>query len=433
MKREPSARLSTLLHRAQWRVTAFALICASLLLTLAGLYTLREYEARSMELVARSLAFAGEPALRFNDRAAMRELIDNLAAAAKLAEVDVVDRLGQPWLTYRRPEAGSADRWARRLARGLLGEPMRAQVGDATLPLGMIALRSDGLTLLRYVEWSALSVLLCAFATMIVVRAYSHRLASLIVTPIDALANLTREVRETRSFERRAGQAAVHEIDALADDFNGLLIEMQAKEAVIEAHHAELRRSNDSLRTLSRYDSLTQLPNRAYLSEHLNEVLEACRAGAHQAGLVFIDTDRFKQVNDRFGHAAGDALLVELSKRLRASIRDSDFVARLGGDEFIIVITPLRDAQEVAHLTERVGRALDQPLRLPGGAIHTISVTMGVAVFPDHAQTTDELIKAADQAMYRAKAAAPGSVRTYQPETRRPEAISTLSFRKTTS
>jgi diguanylate cyclase len=431
MKRAVPARVSTLLHRAQWRVAAFSLICASLLLTVAGLYALREYEARSMELVARALAIAGEPALRFNDRPAMRELIDNLAAAAQLAEVDIVDRLDHRWLSYQRPEGGTMDRCARGLARWLMRGPTSAQVGDAATPLGHIALRSDGQSLLRFIGWSALSFLMCALATLLVARSYSHRLASLIVNPIDALATLTREVRESRSFDRRAEHAAVREIDALADDFNTLLIEMQVKQALIEAHHADLERSNETLRRLSRYDSLTQLPNRAYLSEHLDEVLHDARAHGHQAGLVFIDTDRFKQVNDRFGHAAGDAVLIELSKRLRSSTRDSDFVARLGGDEFIIVISPLRDAQEIARLTDRIQRSLDRPVQLPGSDAHAVSVTMGVAVFPDHADTTANLIKAADEAMYRAKAIGPGSVRTFQPGARKPDSSSKSSYTKT--
>ena len=416
MKPPLQSSVSILVSRAQRRAAAFSMICVSVLLTLAGLYTLREYELRSMDMIARSLAFAGEPALRFNDKQAMMELIDNLAATAQVSEIAISDRAGRSWLSYQRPETGAADRWGRGLARLLLRVPGSAQIGDGTAPLGQIALRSDGRTLLRFVAYSALSLLLCALATGVVVLRYSRRLARLIVAPIDALAGLTRDVRESHAFELRAQSASVLEIDGLGDDFNALLQELQLKQSVIERHHAELRRANDSLRMASRQDPLTRLPNRAHLYEHLAEVIEECRTYRRQAGLVFIDYDRFKEVNDRFGHASGDFLLVELSKRLRASIRGSDFVARLGGDEFIVVLEPLDDARQVIHLTDRIRIALDQPVQLPGARMDSISVTMGVAIFPDHADGAEGLIRAADKAMYRAKSEAPGSVATFVPK-----------------
>ena len=411
-----SERVSHFIRKTQWRVAAFALICPSVLLTLAGVYVIRVYEARSMELAARSLALAGEPALRFSDRPAMRELVEKLATGAGLAEVSIVDAAGQPWLTVRREAKTSVDRAARCVSRLLLSQPPDVLIGDASAPLGRMLLRSDGLTLLRFLLGTALSFVGCLALVMVAVLAYSRSLASLIVEPISALSALTREVRESRAFGRRADRVAVKEIDTLATDFNALLGDMERKEAVIQASQSDLRRSNDELRALSRYDPLTKLANRAYLSEHLAELLDAARAAERQVGLLFIDTDRFKEINDRHGHSAGDAMLVELSARLKFSIRDSDFVARLGGDEFIIIISPLRDGQEIPRLTDRIKRSLAKPLQLQEARIEEISVTIGVALFPDHASTAAELVRAADAAMYRAKAIARGSVVTFEAE-----------------
>lgn len=407
--------IAALVRRAQWRVAIFSLVCVSVSMATAGLYALRDHNTRSMQLVAGSLAIAGEPALRFNDPQAMRDLIEQVASTARLAEVTVTGKAGQAWLRYERPVAGETDRWARRLERSWAQDAASVPVGDRREPLGRIALRSDGHTLMLYLLGAGLSLVVCALATAGLVLAYSRRLAASIVGPIGELATLTRQVRESRSFERRAEHVPVREIDALADDFNSLLSELQVQQRVIEAHHAELRRANDSLRQESRHDSLTDLPNRAYLGEHLAEVIQRCRREGQKAGLVFIDTDRFKEINDTLGHAAGDVLLVELSKRLRSSMRDADFVARLGGDEFVIVVAPLRDALEIAHLTDRIGRALDARVALPGGHFRSISVTMGVAVFPDHAETVEGLIRAADEAMYEAKSVERGSVATFRP------------------
>ncbi|CAN5904311.1 diguanylate cyclase TpbB [soil metagenome] len=407
--------IGALVRRAQWRVAIFALSCASVAMAMAGLYALRDHDSRSMQLVAGSLAIAGEPALRFNDRQAMQELVEQVALTARLAEVTVIGRTGQAWLRYERPIASQTDGWARRLERSWERDIASVAVGNREEPLGRIALRSDGHTLMLYLSGAALSLLLCVLATAGLVLLYSRRLSAAIVGPIGALATLTRQVRESRSFERRAERVPVREIDALADDFNSLLSELQVQQRVIEAHHAELRRANDSLRQESRHDSLTDLPNRTYLGEHLAEVILRCRVDGQKVGLVFIDTDRFKEINDTLGHAAGDLLLVELSKRLRASIRDADFVARLGGDEFVIVVSPLRDALEITHLTGRIGRALEARMALPGGHFRAISVSMGVAVFPDHADTVEGLIRAADEAMYEAKSVKRGSVATFRP------------------
>ena len=409
MNHRTPTRVATLVSHGQWRVALFTLACAGLLMVAAGLYVSREYELRSMTLVARSIALAGEPAVRFNDKPAMLALIEQLAAPAQLAEVTVFDRRGTPWLHYERPRADIADAWARQLERTFVARAAIAPVDPADDALGRISLRSDGRTLLRYLTLALLSLALCAGAAALTVRAYSRRVAATLVGPIGGLATLTRAVRETRLFDRRASRVNVREIDALADDFNALLSELQSQQRMIEANQATLQHANESLRMVSQHDSLTLLPNRAYLNERVAEVIANCRAGNRRAGLAFIDSDRFKQVNDRFGHAAGDALLVELAKRLRAAVRESDFVARLGGDEFVIVITPLDDALKIEHVVRRIRRVLEPAALLPNGQHHTISVSIGVAIFPDHADTVEGLFKVADEAMYRAKFVARGS------------------------
>jgi diguanylate cyclase (GGDEF)-like protein len=227
-----------------------------------------------------------------------------------------------------------------------------------------------------------------------------------LVQPIDALATLTREIRETRAFDRRASGSSLREINALAEDFNAFLAELQSHQEMIRLSHAGLERANESLRAASLHDPLTRLPNRAYLFEHLASVVAECALTKRRAGLAFIDTDRFKEINDTYGHATGDRVLIELAERLRGSIRQSDFIARVGGDEFVVVLNPPDADVDAAHLTDRINRALEIPIRLPNGDLHLIGVSIGVAVYPDHADSVMTLIQAADDAMYRAKNAA---------------------------
>jgi diguanylate cyclase (GGDEF)-like protein len=398
--------VAQLVRRGQWRIAAFTIACVGLLLATAGLYASRAYEERAMLLVAQSLAVAGEPALRFDDRAAMRALLEQMADRAQLAEVTITNRHGHVWLHFERPVNRLGERAAWQLARLLVPAAATTSFGDGDDTLGGLSVRSNGRTLLQYAAWSLLSLAACLAVLTVVVRRYSRTVTRALVHPIDALATLTREIRETRAFDRRASGSSLREINALSEDFNAFLAELQSHQETIRLSHAGLERANESLLAASLHDPLTKLPNRAYLFEHLSKVVAECALTKRRAGLAFIDTDRFKEINDTYGHATGDRVLVELAERLRGSIRQSDFIARVGGDEFVVVLNPPDADVDAVHLTDRINHALDVPVRLPNGDLHLIGVSIGVAVYPDNADSVMTLIQAADDAMYREKNAA---------------------------
>ncbi|MET3053727.1 diguanylate cyclase [Pseudomonas alkylphenolica] len=145
-------------------------------------------------------------------------------------------------------------------------------------------------------------------------------------------------------------------------------------------------------------DALTGLGNRKAFYEHLQQRLDEAPAAL---ALLFIDLDRFKQVNDSFGHDVGDALLVQMAQRLRSAVRKPDQAYRLGGDEFTLILTA--DAAGAQGLAQRLLAALGQPVTLDALQIDFVTPSIGIAVYPQHAQDIDSLIKAADQAMYQAK------------------------------
>lgn len=392
--------IAALVRHGQWQSAWVALLCASVLMTAASLYSLHQFAFQAAGLSARSLAFASEPAVRFKDLQAMRDMAEQVARDEQLAEVVVWDRAGQAWLSYKRPATGGL---AEVIDRLFFPEPVSARIGTDEQPLGRIALRSDGQFLLRYLGLVLLSMTLCVMATAVAILSIANRLSSKIVAPVNELAALTRTVRTTRTFQRRAELGSVREINALADDFNALLNELESHQLVIAARHEDLEKANESLHHASRHDGLTQLPNRVYLMEHLGQVLRQSDELQQRAALLFIDVDKFKDVNDSLGHEAGDALLVELAKRLQASVRETDFVSRFGGDEFIVVISPMRDLTELDLCVDRLRASLAPNWQFRDGPAMGLSVTIGGAVYPDHAQSLDELIRQADEAMYRSK------------------------------
>lgn len=406
--------ISALVRRGQWQSALVALLCASLFLTAASLYSLHQFAVNTNDLVARSVAFSGEPALRFRDIEAMREIATEMAHRENLAEISVTDAQGQLWLRYESDKTGPIDAIARYTDRIFLRKAAVADIASNGFVLGTVSLRSDGRLLLRYLSLVVLALLLCVGATTVAVLAISYRLSRAIVAPVKDLTGLTRAVRISRSYDRRASSTAVREFNDLADDFNSLLSELQTQQAKVAARHTDLQAANESLRHASQHDGLTGLANRVYLAEYLNELLPRYKQQGLRAAALFVDVDKFKSVNDLHGHEAGDVLLIELARRLLASVRASDFVARLGGDEFIVILSPLGDAQEIDSCVQRIHEALQPALTLKDGTLLSISVTIGAALYPEHAQNLDELIRSADAAMYSAKTRRRGSFAAFQ-------------------
>jgi diguanylate cyclase (GGDEF)-like protein len=176
---------------------------------------------------------------------------------------------------------------------------------------------------------------------------------------------------------------------------------------------AEAKRDADHrIQYLATHDGLTDLPNRGMFSQLLNRSIKSARRNSKKSAVLFIDLDRFKVINDSLGHAAGDALLVEVSQRLRRCVRESDFVARLGGDEFVIILDNIEERDHAGLVAGKVLRAISPVLSLAGHECRT-TASIGIAVFPDDGTDEDTLTKNADMAMYLAKEEGKNSFRFY--------------------
>ncbi|MGE3450123.1 MAG: PAS domain S-box protein [Burkholderiales bacterium] len=166
---------------------------------------------------------------------------------------------------------------------------------------------------------------------------------------------------------------------------------------------------------LAHHDTLTGLPNRVLLMDRLGFILASAKRRESRVGVLFMDLDDFKGVNDSLGHAAGDALLRLVAARIEATVRSVDVVARLGGDEFLVVLPDLENEDSATTVAEKLLAALAQPAMVDGHKI-VASASIGVARFPRDGETADELIKNADAAMYKAKECGRGTFREYSKE-----------------
>ncbi|HYE52612.1 MAG TPA: diguanylate cyclase [Azospirillaceae bacterium] len=182
----------------------------------------------------------------------------------------------------------------------------------------------------------------------------------------------------------------------------------RALEALVEQRTRELTESHLRLERIAFEDPLTGLPNRRMFNDAFARLLAAAARRGEPLGLVLVDVDRFKQVNDTYGHDAGDALLVEVARRLQAAMRGTDIVARLGGDEFAVLLPDVGEGADA--IGSRLMAATVGPVVLPGGTVR-MGFSVGIAVYPADADGTETLYKAADVALYQAKQAGRGTWR----------------------
>jgi len=174
----------------------------------------------------------------------------------------------------------------------------------------------------------------------------------------------------------------------------------------------ERKHQEEAIWHQANFDSLTGLANRSLLQDRLERALAHARRHGSKVGLIFLDLDGFKWINDSLGHDVGDELLVDVAQRLNACVRDEDTVARLGGDEFTVVVHDLQDVEDLRSISEKLVTVLRDPFTL-GSARHHISGSVGITVFPDDGGDVQTLLRNADIAMYKAKQAGKNRAQFY--------------------
>jgi diguanylate cyclase (GGDEF)-like protein len=203
------------------------------------------------------------------------------------------------------------------------------------------------------------------------------------------------------SIERDTGQLYLVLLGAL-----GLLY--AALFRIVSGASGTLRRQAAENEHLALHDRLTDLPNRVLFRDRAQQAIRAGRRSGERAGVMIIDLDRFKEINDALGHHTGDLLLEQVGPRLRAVLRETDTVARLGGDEFGVLLPNLRGAMDAHRVADKIASALARPFSV-GDMTLEAEASIGFALFPDHGEDVDELLQRADVAMYLAKENRTGS------------------------
>ena len=214
----------------------------------------------------------------------------------------------------------------------------------------------------------------------------------------EALAAHRLLLDATRESERELEQ----KIAERTAELNSVNARLRAEASERESLMAQLKEQEQHLRFMAQHDALTGLPNRLSMQQRLALAMELAKRNRKKLAVMLVDLDDFKIINDTRGHPAGDQALVQLAARLRTSVRGSDTVARYGGDEFVVLAGELDRGEDAAMIAEKVADMIQVPLAIEGGPAK-VSCSIGISVYPDDAETSDELIALADKAMYASK------------------------------
>ena len=209
--------------------------------------------------------------------------------------------------------------------------------------------------------------------------------------------SIKNAIKKNTSVENKV-QSAVDELDVVN---TALKVEVKERE-IIEQELEDVKIEKDLATQASLHDALTGLPNRALFYDRLEHGLEQAKRHGWNLAVMFIDLDKFKQINDEYGHDIGDKVLLTIAERLKQNTRSDDTICRLGGDEFLYLLMEAKNEREITQIIKKLIKVLELPCNDIGQNL-VVKLSIGISMFPKNADNSEDLIKSADAAMYAAK------------------------------
>lgn len=298
-------------------------------------------------------------------------------------------------------------------------QPINDSLGEQ---IGTLYLRVSTAPLEEKLGSFILTLALLLVAMVVLSFLLARGLQKYISQPILNLQSISHQVTDSENYSLRVPVVSQDEIGKLSHTFNDMLEtierrqrERDAAEEALQLNKRRLERAVKDLQYLANYDALTQLPNRALCMDRIRYALKRAGRTRTYAAVLFLDLDHFKDVNDSLGHAVGDELLKASSKRLQSLLREEDTLARLGGDEFVIILNEVEDTEDIITVVEKIVENFNQHFNLASYVVNS-TVSVGVCVYPNDGNDVDELMKAADAAMYKAKEVGRNTYAFYESE-----------------
>lgn len=381
---------------------------------------------RTTEITALVIAQNSAPAFLFSDKKTATEVIRSLNQDPNVLGADLYLPDRELFATYRQANIPDSVQMSVDESRTDI-KTMREShfysnhllvvtpVMSEHQALGSLIMYVDLSTMYLYIFRLALVVLAGVLAAVMLARSLLKRFLHNILDPINELVNTMYHVSSNDDYSQRAKVKTDDEIGKLSGSFNFMLEQIQRRDTALAKELAEQKRAEIKLDHIAHYDSVTGLPNRHFFNRHTQELTQRHNPQDFDFGLLFIDLDNFKYVNDTFGHWVGDLLLVRVAERLQSVLRTRDLVVRLGGDEFCVLLDNPKQLDVALGLAVKILAVLSTPFNCENHEF-IVGASIGVAMMPEHVSRFDELLSCADAAMYAAKALGKNNVQVWTPE-----------------
>ena len=373
--------------------SAVILLLCWLLLSSTSLLFIKNYEKRNLELIGSTLSTTLTAATVFADSYDARNKIERLGNEGMYASAKLVTR-DQIVLVQWNAQQENTGWYSRMLREWIYLKPLNVHIIHADAAVGTLTLEgtvSGAVSFIRYSFMILTSGMLCVLLISLLLSEFLHR--GMIAT-LRTITSSIHYVIHSGDFSLRIPGGPIREFQLFSDDLNSLLMEMQSLKA-------SLMRDNLSLAAKALEDPLTGLANRSAFSARLTQLLE--QKYAHERfALLFLDGDRFKSINDNWGHAAGDDVLKAIGSRLLSLASDQDLVARLGGDEFAVLVSSRASEEQLQQLMQSIHNVMLEKIVVADGMPITTSVTIGYA-WSQRGDTVESILERADMDMYRNK------------------------------
>lgn len=398
--------------------TGVALLLVAILLLVNEYYSYQRALLDDVRVQTAMIAENSTAALVFRDRSGAQEILGALAASPSIEQAALYTADGKILALYRRKDQARTEVPDRPVPGHRFDSQHLELAHEIVLNgemVGTVYLRSDLERFYVRIMWYVGAIVLTAAGAMLAAFLLISLLHRGISGPLARLVDLMHQISERKDYASRAQVETRDEVGALAEGFNAMLGQIERHQADLMQELGERKRAEQRLDQLAYYDTITQLPNRHFFNEQLKLVLARAQRTGQRAGLMFLDLDNFKIINDTLGHDIGDVLLQGVAKRLREHLRTGDIICRIGGDEFAVIVEDMTDRDQAAIVAEKIIGAFKHSLRLEGHEIY-VSASIGISLFPEDATEMHVLLRNADTAMYFAKERGKNTYQFFLPE-----------------
>lgn len=368
-----------------------------LIVILSGIvgYSMRSHAYHLVEVVGQSLRDRLEPAMDFKEQGFLAEELTQVASSETVKYVRIYDENDLLLLESQRtdrPYGVVQDLFDTILYDGAFKLPFYTRVEPKSLT-GYLEIYPSSQYIITFVL-QILFGLFFVFMTSLIVAWYGNlRAYKRVMNAFEPMTQIATLVHDNRAYNLRFPRSDIREINVLAETFNQILSET-------EQWSSNIKQENEKLSYKAYHDELTGLANRHVFHQKLQEVYSDPMLRNNSA-VIFVDCNRFKKINDTYGHQAGDAVLQEAANRLRSKVRSHDLIARLGGDEFAIILYSIHKVEYLTSIAQHIMAGSEKPIVFDGEEIY-FGFSMGLA-FSAYASTPNVWVEQADKAMYHAK------------------------------